>query len=293
MTDARGPGGLPGGLSCDEVRDLAASFVLDALPEAETAAIREHLATCAEPHPEIAELGAVVPVLPASVPLMDPPAALKDRLMAAAAADLEERRRSETAAQAPAAATQPPAAAVPTSTPTAPAQAAEPVPIGRARQSRLSWVLGIAAVLVIVLLGASNLRLRSDLDAAQAYQQQVASVLDAARQPGALTAVMTTTSGEGPNGIAAVTTDGQMRIAMRGLEPTAGTEVYEAWVILPDTAPAPLGSFQVGGSGSGYLEAPGLPTTPGMVLALTREPGPGATAPSSDPVSVGTTTASG
>ena len=66
-----------------------------------------------------------------------------------------------------------------------------------------------------------------------------------------------------------------------------------AWAILPDTAPAPLGSFQVGASGSGYLEAPGLPTTPGMVLALTREPGPGATAPSSDPVSVGTATATG
>jgi anti-sigma-K factor RskA len=281
MTDPR----LPGGISCDEVRDLAASFVLDAFPEADMATVREHLATCAEPHPEIAELGGVVPVLQAGLRPMDPPAALRDRIMAAAAADLEARR-SETAAEPAAVAPPPPIA-------TTPPPSAEPIPISRARQPLWSWVVGIAAVLVIVLLGASNLSLRSELNAAQAYQQQVASVLDAARQPGALTAVMTTTSGEGPNGIAAVTSDGQMRIAMRDLEPTSGNEVYEAWAILPETAPAALGSFQVGASRSGYLEAPGLPTTPGMVLALTREPGPGATAPSSDPVSVGTATATG
>jgi hypothetical protein len=290
MTDPRSPGGQPRGLTCDEVRDLAASFVLDALPEAEMAAVREHLATCAEPHPEVAELGGVVPVLQASVRPMDPPAALKDRIMAAAAADLEARRQAEAAPQPAPTARTVGAPTTPLSTPTA---AAEPVPIGRARQPRWSWALGIAAVLVIVLLGASNLSLRSELNAAQEYQQQVASVLDAARQPGALTVVMTTTSGQGPNGIAAVTTDGQMRIAMRDLEPTTGNEVYEAWVILPDTAPAPLGGFPVGTSGSGYLEAAGLPTQPGMVLALTREPGPGATAPSSDPVSVGTATATG
>jgi Anti-sigma-K factor rskA/Putative zinc-finger len=282
MTDSR----LPGGLSCDEVRDLAASFVLDALPEPEMDAVREHLATCAEPHPEIAELGGVVPVLQAGLRPMDPPATLRDRIMAAAAADLEARRRSEAIAEPAPIAREAPVTA--TSAP-----ATEPVPIGRARQPRWSWAVGIAAVLVIVLLGASNLSLRSDLDAAQAYQQQVASVLDAARQPGALTVVMTTTTGQGPNGIAAVTTDGEMRIAMRDLAPTSGDEVYEAWVILPDTAPAALGHLQLAASGSGYLQATGLPTQPGMVLALTREPGPGATAPTSDPVSVGTATATG
>ena len=94
MTDPRRPG-LPGGLSCDDVRDLAASFVLGALTEAEMDAVREHLATCPEPHHEIAELGGVVPVLDAGIPRMEPPSALKDRIMAAAAADLEARRRSE------------------------------------------------------------------------------------------------------------------------------------------------------------------------------------------------------
>ena len=299
MTDARRPGGLPGGLSCDEVRDLAASFVLGALPESEMVAVREHLATCAEPHPEMAELGGVVPVMQASLRPMDPPAALKDRIMAAAAADLEARRRGEVTAE-PASVPADAVAAPPTtispapadvSAPSAPGPAAEPVAIGRARQPRWSWALGIAAVLVIVLLGASNLSLRSELDAAQTYQQQVASVLDAARQPGALTAVMSSPTGAGPNGLAAVTSDGAMRIAMRDLAPTSGNEVYEAWMIAGDAAPVAIGGFQVAADGTGYLETAGLPTEPGLVVALTREPREGMTAPSGDPVSVGTTTA--
>ena len=111
-----------------------------------------------------------------------------------------------------------------------------------------------------------------------------------ATEPGALTAVMAATSGDGPSGLAAVTTDGSMRIAMRDLAPTGGTEVYEAWMISGDAAPVALGGLQVGPDGIGYLEADGLPPERGLVLALTREPQPGATAPSSDPVSVGTVT---
>ena len=45
--------------------------------------------------------------------------------------------------------------------------------------------------------------------------------------------------------------------------------------------------------GIAYFEGTGLPTQDGIVLALTLEPGPGATAPSSDPVSVGTAVGAG
>jgi anti-sigma factor RsiW len=269
MTDPR----LPGGLSCDAVRDLAASFVLDALPEDEMAAVREHLATCPEPHPEIAELAAIVAVRPA-----EPPAALKDRIMAAAAADLEARRAEGAITE------EPRVGDTDRSTTT------RPVALGRARQPRWSWALGIAAVLAIVVLGGVNLSLRSQLEDALAYQRSVASVLESARQPRALTVVMAAPSGQGPTGLAAVTSEGQMRIAMRDLAPTTGSEVYEAWAIEPDTAPVALGGIRVGPDGTGYLEATGVPARADVVLALTREPGPGATAPSSDPVSVGTAT---
>src|SRR5258705_276995 len=75
----------------------------------EEAAVREHLATCTQPHTEFAELGGVVPYLieSADLELVEPPASLRDRIMAAAAADLEERTRG-VAPAAPAAPATPP-----------------------------------------------------------------------------------------------------------------------------------------------------------------------------------------
>ena len=73
--------------------------------DAEEAAVREHLATCPESHAEFEELGGVVPYLLESpdVELVEPPAALGDRIMAAAAADLAERTAAERTTPAPAA----------------------------------------------------------------------------------------------------------------------------------------------------------------------------------------------
>ena len=273
MTDPRDPV-RPGGLTCDEVRDLAASFVLDALDPAQMDAVREHLATCADPHVEMGELAGVLPVLDAAIPLVEPPASLKARVMAAAAADLEARRG---------------AAAIAPEEPRVPsADVIRPLP--RRPTPLRAWALGIAAVLAILALSGWNYSLQQQLNDARAYQQQVATVLDAAQRPGSLTAVMRSDRENGPNGIAAVTTDGVALFAMRDLAPTSGSEVYEAWVIAADGVPVALGELQLRPGGVGYLQAGGLPTESGIVLALTREPGPGATAPSSDPVSVGTAT---
>ena len=60
-------------LSCDEVRELAASFVLGALEPDQADAVRAHLASCADAHIEMAELGSVLPVLADSVPVVEPP----------------------------------------------------------------------------------------------------------------------------------------------------------------------------------------------------------------------------
>jgi hypothetical protein len=277
MTDPRNPM-PPNGLTHDEVVELAASFVLDALEPDEMAAVREHLATCTLPHPEIAELGGVVPALAASVPLVEPPESLKARVMAAAAADLEAR-------QIAADSTEVEAAAVP------PRPAEDVVRPFRRQPSRLgAWALGIAAVVAIVALGGLNLSLQRQLDEARAYQQQVAAVLDAAKQPGSLTAVLRSEDAAGPSGFAAVTSGGVARIAMRDLAPTTGTEVYEAWVIASDGVPVALGELELRAGGVGYLEAGGLPAESGIVLALTREPRPGPTAPATAPISAGTAT---
>jgi len=74
----------------DEATELAAGYVLHALEPDEDAAVREHLGTCALPHPEFEELGGVVPALLELDPseLVEPPAGLRDRILAAAASDV-------------------------------------------------------------------------------------------------------------------------------------------------------------------------------------------------------------
>ena len=274
-------------LTCDEVRDLAASFVVGALEGSEADAVRAHLADCADAHAEIAELGSVLPALAASVPQVEPRPALKARILAAAAADLEARTVSASATAAPAAAVGVPLSAGPIAFPSA----AERKTRSLQRAGAGAWVLRIAAVLAIAVVGGWNLQLQGQLDQARTYEQQVAAVLDVAGQPGALTAVLTAEGEDGPSGLAAVAADGAVTLAMRGLAPTTGDQVYEAWAIGGDGTPVPLGGFKVGTGGIAYFEGYGLPTDPGLVLALTLEPGPGATAPTSAVLALGTTTA--
>ena len=278
-------------LSCDDVRELAGAFVLGALDPAEEAALRAHLASCSDPHAEIAEVGSVLPVLDASVPDMEPSPALKGRILAAAAADLEARRGATAAPEAPASVSAPVASstsAPPSTPPTVFPAAEERADRRAARTSPLAWAMRIAAVLVIGALVGWNLLLQGQLDTAKTYEQNVATVLDIASQPGALTAVLAPATSGGPRGLAALGPDGEMAMAVRDLAPTTGNQVYEAWAIGSDGVPVPLGSATVGSAGTAFYTGGGLVAAPGEVLALTLEPAPGATAPSSTPVSSGT-----
>ena len=285
-------------LTCDDVRDLAAGFVLGALTPEEEAAVRDHLVTCAEPHPELAELGGVVPHLAESLAPVEPPIALRARILAAAAAG-----RPASAAQPPAA--QPSAAQAPAAVAPAPSPAPIPFPTADERSARAAagrsrlgtWALGIAAVLAIAVLGAWNLQLQArlsdeegNLAAAIAYEDGVARVLAVATQDGAQVAILTATA-DAPTaaaGLAATGPDGTVVISMHDLVPTTGTQVYEAWVIVGEAAPVPLGGFMVGSAGTGVFNGSTALAEPGALLALTLEPGPGATTPTVPVLTIGT-----
>jgi hypothetical protein len=152
----------------------------------------------------------------------------------------------------------------------------------------LRWILPAAAVLAIVVLGGWNLLLQGRLDASETYNRDVAAVLEVGAQPGAMTAVLAPETTGGPRGLAAIAPDGSLALAVRDLGPTSGDQVYEAWAIVGDAPPVPLGGFTVGQAGTGRLEGSGVEPQAGLAVALTLEPGPGATAPSSTPVVVGT-----
>jgi hypothetical protein len=273
-------------MSCDEVRDLAAGFVLGALEPAEAAAVREHLATCPSPHPEFAALGGVVPALAESVMAspVEPPASLRDRVMAAAAADLAERTgaAARPEAVAPARLSVEPPRPEPLAF-----HAAEERAARRSGARPLEWALRIAAGVAIVALAGWNVLLQNQLGAARAYDDAVASVVRAAGEPGSKTVILTPTEGEDARGLAAVRADGSVLLALRDLAATSGSQVYETWVIVGEAAPVAVGSFRVGADGTGTFTTRPADAPQGAVIALSLEPNAGATAPTGPIVATG------
>jgi hypothetical protein len=270
-------------LSHDDALDLAAGYVLGALEPAEEAAVRDHLATCAQPHAEFDVLGGVADALIEDVELVEPPAALRDRIMDAARADLAERTRSAVSATTAAAPAAPPIAF-----PSAPERHARAERVaGRGRASLLDWALRIAAVVAIVAAGAWGLGLQRQLDAANKFSQSVATVLDAAARPGAQAVILTPAEGKQGRGIAAVAPDGTVTMAMRDLPATTGPQVYTAWVIVGQDAPVSVGDFTVDANGLASVTTRPVPTPAGAVIALTLEPNGGNTAPQGPIISTG------
>jgi anti-sigma factor RsiW len=270
-------------MSHDEAIELAAAYVLGALEPSEEAAVRDHLATCELEHPEFAELGGVVPALLEDVELVEPPAGLRDRIMAAAAADLAERTRT-----APAAERTSPSPSADRTQPIAFPSADQRELRLRARIRAFDWAVRIAAVVAIVVAGAWGLGLQSQLDAARQYNQQVAAVIKAAGEAGAQTVILKPGENQTANGIAAIRSDGSVVLAMRDLKPTSGTQVYETWVISGDNAPVPVGGFAVGSNGQAAFTTRPSPAPPGATIALTLEAQAGAKTPTLPIVSLGT-----
>ena len=296
-------------MTCDDARDLAPGFVLGALSPDEASAVRAHLATCEQEHAEFAELGGVVPYLADSLAPVEPPTGLRSRLLAAAAAErpgaARESAAKSVAAERPGAS---PVVVEASAAPTAPpagAAATSPIPFPSAadREQRAAdrvsrrgtWTLRIAAVLAIAVLGAWNLQLQSrlfgvegDLAAAQAYRAAVTAVLDVAAQPGAQSGFLAAADpGSQATGLVAAS-GGSVILAVQNLAPTTGAQVYEAWVIVGESAPVPLGGFEVGPGGTGVFRGSTALAASGAIFALTLEPARGATTPTLPVLTLGT-----
>ena len=274
----------------EQARDLAPGYVLGALEPAEEAAVRDHLATCIEPHPEFEALGGVVPSLTelGELRLVEPPASLGARIMAAAAADLAEHPR---AVQPAATSTVPTAAPAdtPVQFPSADERAARDER-RVARTRRLDWVLRIAAVAAIVVVGAYGLSLQDQLDRAQRFDRAVAAVVQAAGQPDAKTVVLKPGEGASATGIAAVAADGSVVLAIHDLPATSGSQVYETWVIVGKQAPVAVGGFTVDSTGTAAFTTRPATTPSGATIAVTLEPKEGNTAPTLPIVAAGVAT---
>ena len=70
-------------MTCEEFEELSAAYVLDAVTPEERQAARAHLATCTKCTRLAQQLRSVVDLLPLSVTQVTPPAALRERVLAA------------------------------------------------------------------------------------------------------------------------------------------------------------------------------------------------------------------
>ena len=273
-------------LSCEEVDELAGLYVLDALEPAEEDAVRSHLATCGKPHVEFAMVGGAVPALLATIEPVEPPAELRAHVLAAIAAtsqvaDATALSRATSAAPAPAAPV--PAAVRP----------AGPISLAVERERRASrlgrtWqtVFAAAAVLLIVVLGATAVAFQRQAADAEARANTLSAAIAASLDPNSSTASL---RGSGvaaaAAGFAAFPPSGSGYLVIRGLPDVPAGKTYEAW-FLAGTTPYPSVLLTVGSDGLAVVKD--LAMVPGAdAMALTVEPAGGSQAPTSTPIVVG------
>jgi len=233
---------------------LLGAFALGAVTAEEAAAVREHLATCAECQAEIAALWVAVDTLPALVDPMEPPPALRGRISEAILADVAARPVTP-------AAPAPPARIIPASAPLPMVLPAEPIRPARWWSAPAPWA---AAAAILLLLSAGmlfwNLQLRDQIDRAPVPETFALAAADIA-----------------PDARGVVTylpDDRLMMLSVRDLPALAPGEVYEVWLIEGDEAPVPAGVFDQSTAQHAIVADRALYDT----LAITNEPGPLGTA---------------
>jgi Anti-sigma-K factor rskA/Putative zinc-finger len=275
------------GMTCDRVRELASGFVLGALDSGEMIAVSDHLDSCSKPHPEFEGFGGVLPYLAESLDPVEPPAWLRESVIAAAKADLASRHRIGRPLALPAMAAVAPIALDQATTP-----AAGVVSIDRARSSRrrraLTWATRIAAAVAVVVLAGYALVLQGDLDKAKKVQAENAKLNYMWAQPDTLKAVLTASDGSGASGMAALRPTGSIVVNLYGLVPTKGDEVYMVWLTPDNATPIKVGSLTVDDSGNGTLVVDNVPTSSSLWLFVCREPNGKVTRPTGPTVLSGT-----
>lgn len=270
---------MPLTMTCDRIRELASGFVLGSLEPDEMIAVEDHLAACLEPHPEIEELGGVLPYLAISLPPVEPPTWLRDSVISAASADVVNRATSNGARSRPMPIAVEPRRGTPSSL-----QASQPGPVPalgqaarrqpvislaavRASRRRLTtWGLRAAAVVALVgfgALGASNGVIGPKTTPAPFYNIP----------PGSGSAILNPPDLHSQAaGLAVLMPSGHIIVYVNHLEPTKGNAAYVVWLSEGSGTPSKVGVVQVDSSGTGQLDVQNVPTSPRIWVYICREP---------------------
>jgi hypothetical protein len=273
-------------MTCDRVRELASGFVLGALDTDDMIAVGDHLESCRKPHPEVNELGGVLPCIAEALEPVEPPSWLRESVIAAARADLAARRRVDEPVVI---------AATPSERrglqPLAPVISIAAARLSRRRRA-LTWAMRAAAVVAIVALSGYSINLQSQLQQARANQDAQASMLNALADPATRQAVLVPADGSHAGGVAALRPTGHILLSAYGLAATTDTHEYVVWLSSGDTSPSGAwtkeGSFTVDSSGTGRLEVDNVPTTADLWIYICLEANDGVKQPTGPRVLGGT-----
>ena len=242
-------------MTCQEFEELSAAYALGAVTPEEQQAARAHLATCPKCARLAGQLRSVVDLLPLSVAQVTPPAALRDRVLAAIQQD------------------------------------SRVVPIERgaqirARRKKPAWgwgtrLLAAAAIVLLMLTGAMtawNVSLQQHVATLQQQNTQLGSQAAALQRQVAQVYAM---QGKGPAQAASgsliyIPQKNITLLYLFGLPQLQGSHLYQGWLIR-GTKPISIGPLAVqngvasltySGTVSGYdlaavsLEPGPLPSTP-------------------------------
>ncbi|MFC4505433.1 MULTISPECIES: anti-sigma factor [Streptomyces] len=250
-----------------DLHSLAAPYALDALEPDERRRFEKHLRKCDRCAAEVRAL-AEDAVRLAWSQAAPPPAAMRDRVLAAVRATPQEPGRAPVREHAPQLpphvwGTQPP-----------PGRSHAP----RARRpvfAPFATITAAAALVVAALFGVQANRTQDQLNAERAQSRDIAHVLAA---PDARATNGTDTEGRGI-GVIASASEGEAIVTLTGYGNPPGGQVHQLWLMRPDTQPRSLGLF----SGDTPLVATGLDKT-ATSLAVTVEPDGGSAQPTTQPV---------
>ncbi|TXS45716.1 anti-sigma factor [Streptomyces sp. uw30] len=250
----------------EDLHSLAAPYALDALEPGERHRFEKHLRTCDICAAEVRALSEDAVRLAWSTAAA-PPAAMRDRVLAAVRSTPQESAGRESARAH--------AAQLPPHV-----WGAQPPPRTRAPRTRPLFVpfataTAAAALVVASLFAVQANRTQDQLNAQRARASEIANVLAA---PDARAS--TGEDAEGRTiGVVASASAGRAVVTLSGYGDLSGGRVHQLWLMRPDVQPRSLGLFDA----DTPLVASGLVKS-ATSLAVTVEPDGGSPQPTSQPV---------
>lgn len=178
-------------LSCEETEERLPEYTLGALEASEAVEVARHLRACPRHAASLNELEAVCDGLCLSVPMVDPPAKLKARLLARVTPAARAPRRIE-------------------------------------RAARFGWAVAAAAAALAVVFGAWGLSLQRQIDNQAAARNDLIRL--STRPDAQMVALKTEPAGGAAKGVI-IYTASQAAVWAVGLPALEGEQVYQCWWI--------------------------------------------------------------